>query len=268
MKRIIDLCFCIIIAVFVLVLPVCAESGALYTDPDTGYSVYIQDDADLLSDEEEAKLVEDMKPVTEFGNAVFVSNTKYNSSTPQLAKEYYRTYSGTDSGTLFMVDMYNRYIYIYSDGEIYKTVTRSYADTITDNTYAKASKELYYECASEAFGQIHTLLEGGKIARPMKVITNILMAVCIAVILNYELVMISRRKKYVSAEAAAAAISSFAAIAAITPKFLKVTKQYIPPATTSSGGGSSSGGFSGGGGGGGGFSGGGGSSGGGGGHRF
>ncbi|MBQ6489717.1 MAG: TPM domain-containing protein [Solobacterium sp.] len=266
MKRIIDLCFCII-AVFVLVLPVCAEGGPLYTDPDTGYSVYIQDDADILSPEEEAKLAEDMKPVTEFGNAVFVSNTEYNSSTPQLAKEYYRTYSGTDSGTLFMVDMYNRYIYIYSDGEIYKTVTRSYADTITDNTYAKASKGLYYECASEAFGQIHTLLEGGKVARPMKVITNILMAVCIAVILNYELVMISRRKKYVSAAQAAEAISSFAAIAAITPKFLKRTKTYIPPASVSSGGGSS-GGYSGGGGGGGFSGGGGGSSGGGGGHRF
>lgn len=266
MKKIISICICAI-AVFLPVLSVSAESGALYTDPDTGYSVYIQDDADLLSDEEEAKLVEDMKPVTEFGNAIFVSNTESNNSTPQLARDYYRTYSGTDSGTLFMVDMYNRYIYIFSDGEIYKTVTRSYADTITDNTYAKASKGLYYECASEAFGQIHTLLEGGKIARPMKVITNILMAVCIAVILNYQLVMISRRKKYVSEKAAAEAITSFAAIAAVTPKFLKVTKQYIPPAS-SSGGGSSSGGYSGGGGGGGGYSGGSSSSGGGGGHKF
>ena len=70
MKRIIDLLICIT-AVFVLVLPVFAEEGALYTNPDTGYSVYIRDDADLLSDEEEAKLAEDMKPVTEFGNAVF-----------------------------------------------------------------------------------------------------------------------------------------------------------------------------------------------------
>ena len=98
----------------------------------------------------------------------------------------------------------------------------------------------------------------------MKVITNILMAVCIAVILNYELVMISRRKKYAVPQAAAAAISSFAAIAAIRPIFQKLTKTYIPP-VSSSGGGSYHGGSSGGGG----FSGGGGgSSGGGGGHRF
>ena len=263
-KKIINICFCID-AAFLLSMPVSAADGALYTDPDTGYSVYIRDDADLLSDEEEAKLTEDMKPVTEYGNAVFVSSTApYSTSVQELAKGYYRTYSGTDSGTLFLVDMYKRYIYIFSDGAVYQTVTRSYADTITDNTYAKASRGLYYECASEAFTQIHTLLEGGKIARPMKVITNILMAVCIAVILNYELVMISRRKKYAVPQAAAAAISSFAAIAAIRPIFQKLTKTYIPP-VSSSGGGSYHGGSSGGGG----FSGGGGgSSGGGGGHRF
>ena len=62
-----------------------------------GYQVVIDDAADLLSDEEEAKLREDMKPITEYGGVAFVSNTEYASSASSLARDKFREFFGNDS---------------------------------------------------------------------------------------------------------------------------------------------------------------------------
>ena len=45
-----------------------------YTNPDTGYYVLIEDDANLLTDAEETKLATRMRSITKYGNAVFKSD--------------------------------------------------------------------------------------------------------------------------------------------------------------------------------------------------
>ncbi|MBE6122083.1 MAG: TPM domain-containing protein [Erysipelotrichaceae bacterium] len=241
-----------------------AESE-LFTDPDTGYSVYISDQADLLTDGEEQMLAEQMKQCTQYGHAVFATNSSPVSSASSEAERLYRIYAGYESGTLFLIDMHTRNLYIFSDGENYRTITRSYAESVTDNVYRMAGREEYYECASEVFSQVYTLLEGGRIARPMKVITNILLSAVIAVILNYMLADFSRRKKYANEAAAAAAISTFAAAQVLGRSKAGTRRVYDPPASDDSSSGSSGSSHSSGGGS---SSSGGSSSGGGGGHRF
>lgn len=180
-------------------LPCLAASGpddTVYTNEQTGYSVWIDDGADLLSELEETALCTDMQPITAFGNVLFVSVSENPYSAAGYAENYYYTKCPGESGTLFLVDMDNRVIQIYSDGSVYRVVTADYAYTITDNVYRYASSGSYYQCASKAYEQIYALLQGQKIAQPMKYISNLFLALLLALLVNYFLVrFLSRTRK-------------------------------------------------------------------------
>ena len=139
-------------AVFLLAAPSRVKADdKTYENPSTGYEARVLDEADLLTDQEEADLLEVMKPLTEYGNVLFASNDSYASDTASLSRSVRQRYYGSSSSTVFMIDMYNREIYIQSDGRIYRTVTKSYANTITDNVYTYATNGHYYACAAKAF---------------------------------------------------------------------------------------------------------------------
>lgn len=161
-----------------------------YTEqnPDTGYQVVIEDNADLLTGEQENSLAAVMRDITAYGNVAFKTIDNNHTSAESFARNYYKDQFGTKSGTLFLIDMDNRMLWIHSDGAVYRTVTKSYAETITDNVYRKASAADYYGCAVEVYGQIFTLLEGDRIAQPMKYISNILLAMILALLINYAVV--------------------------------------------------------------------------------
>ena len=243
-----------------LVLLLCHASAVdakTYHNPETGYRAYVEDDADLLKDSEELALLAKMKQVTSYGGAAFVSSQAEAESAGKLAESRYREFFGKDSGTLFLIDMYNRKIWIFSDGAIYKIITKGYANTITDNVFRKATYGHYYECAAEAFDQINLLLDGQAIAQPMKHISNALVAFVLALLLCYGFVKLTGLSLRPTAEAIlGAAVTSYALRNSKT-SFVGETKKY-DPVSHGSGGGSGGGGFFGGGG----------SSGGGGGHSF
>lgn len=171
-------------------------AGERYRNENTGYPVLVEDDADLLTDEEEDDLAELMKGITEYGG-VALKTIDYNSqSTQSYIRDYYADTFGQGSGTVFLIDMDNRNIWIHSNGRIYRVITRSYADTITDNVYKYASDADYYGCCHEAFSEMLTLLRGNRIAQPMKYISNILLSVIIALFIMYFVVRwISMSKK-------------------------------------------------------------------------
>jgi uncharacterized protein len=130
--------------------------------------------------------------------------------------------------------MEKRYLWIYSDGAIYKTVTNSYADTITDNVYSYASKEDYLTCASKAFEQVNTLLEGRRIAQPMKYISNALLAIVLALMINYFLVMTRSRSQKASDGQVLNGIFSKVAITNTHTEFVNQTRRYSPRSSSSS----------------------------------
>ncbi len=158
---------------------------ARYTNPITGYEAVIEDIAILLSAAELESLMEHVQPITEYGNVAFVTVKQTHYSSEETARNYYYDFFGTESGTLFLIDMDNRYIWIHSDGDVYKTINTNYANTITDNAYQLATDQKYYECAIKVYGEILTLLAGGKIAQPMKYICNVFLGFMIALLINF-----------------------------------------------------------------------------------
>lgn len=253
-----------LIAVFLFSMPECRAEEELAqnsnTNPDTGFRVVVEDDAELLTEEQCRKLAAVMEGITAYGNVAFKTVDVNTASTESYASSFYRKRFGTDSGTLFMIDMDNRNIWIYSDGAVYQVITTTNANTITDNVYRYASRGEYYECAAEAFRQINALLEGQRIARPMKYISNALLAMILALLINYGIVLRLTGLRKPGDREILGNIHRRFSYTKPTAVHTHQTKTYDP---VSSGGGGGSGGGHGGGGGGGGHS-----SGGGGGHSF
>ena len=228
-----------------------------YVNPDTGYQTVIEDDAELLSEEEEAALQELLEEITAYGNVAFKTIDNNYMSTENYARSYYKDMFGTASGTLFLIDMDNRIIWIHSDGAVYKVITTAYANTITDNVYRYASDEEYFVCAQKAFEQMLSLLQGQKIAQPMKYISNGLLAIILALLLNYGVVCVFAGAKKPGKKKMMENVPIQFSYTKPLAVFTHQTRTYNPVSSSSGGGG---GGSSGGGGGG--------RSGGGGGHRF
>ncbi|MBP5441719.1 MAG: TPM domain-containing protein [Treponema sp.] len=158
-----------------------------YTNSETGYTAILRDGADILSDEEEKKLLGDMKAVTEWGNAIFYSTYEGSGSSAEdfAATVYEDTFGKEVSGSIFLVDMDRRWLQIHTDGSVNRIITSNYCQSITDNIYKMASVGDYYSCAAEAYTEMTTLLKGGKISQPMKHASNALFAIIIAMIICY-----------------------------------------------------------------------------------
>ena len=260
------LCLCALL----MVLPqsaLAAETG------ESAYRVVIDDEADLLTEAQEADLHAIMEKVLPYGNAAFVSVDKNDITTERLAENKFMEFFGDTSGALLIIDMDSRYIQLIADGAVYRTVTRTRCNEIVDNIYTYASKGDYLACASKAFEQVTKLLEGQRVAAPFRYVTNAFLAICLALLGNFAFMSIQRRKKIrpenalnvkVAVNATGAAVKA-GAVAAVALTMLDQRRTKHVESSGSSGGGRSGGGggFSGGGGhSGGGFSGGGG------GHRF
>lgn len=212
----------------------------------TGYNVLLEDDADLLSEEEKAQLALEMQSITAYGNAAFKSVSCNDYSASYFAREFYHTQFGQASGALFLIDMDNREIYIFSDGAVYRTITAAYANTITDNVYRYASGGDYYGCASKAFAQVQSLLTGGRIAQPMKYISNALLALILASLINYFAAMLLSGSAKPSSGEILKSISTKFIFSNPQKHLIKQEKTYSPR-SSDSGGGHSSGSHSGGG---------------------
>ena len=146
----------------------------------------IMDNADLLTPEEESLLLDDMKPVLEYGGVAFVTNeTPYDGMASDLANRLCHDLFSGESGVVFLIDMYNRRIEIFSTGDIYKTLGTMWANSITDNIYTYATEGEYYTCAKQCFFQILTVLQGGRLSVPMRHVSNFLLSVGLVLIFLY-----------------------------------------------------------------------------------
>lgn len=244
---------------FIIMLFGFVNVNALSLEPEhnktSRYKVVIEDDAELLDEDELANLMEEMIPLTEYGHIAFKTISDNYTYTSSFASDYYHEKFGADSGTLFLIDMDNRMIYIFSDGENHKFITDNKAEIITDNVYTYASDERYYECASVAYEQLYTTLQGGKIAEPMRYISNTFIAITLGFFTTFIYVLISSGIRKASNNEILKGCTVSFNVADVRGVKTGQTRVYSPQ---------DSGGSSGGGGGGGG----GGSSGGGGGHSF
>ena len=222
-------------------------NAADYQNSDTSYQVVIEDQANLFSEKEKTQLKKEMQEITVYGNAALVTiiQNPY-ASTEQFIRNYYMEQFQGESGIVFLIDMDYRKIWIHCNGRIYRTITSSYADIITDNVYSYASKQEYYQCASKAFSQAVTLLRGEKIAQPMKYISNTFLALVLAFLINYFIVMMYSKSKKPSRTEGLMGIPMQYKMNYPRSQLVRETKRYSPIRSSGGGSGRSSGGGGGG----------------------
>ena len=214
-------------------------------------ALLVVDDARLLSEEEEARLIADYSVITEYMGAAFISTYSSPGTTAYFAEQCAIKYFRDDPAVLFLIDMDDREIYVYANGKAQETISRADARAITDNIYKSASRGDYYECADGAFRQIYAKCTGHELARPVKHITNALIAILLGVLINYFITVFSRTPKAerrTKGQIKASVSSQMAHMpgVALSVTFLNSVKHIK---SSSSGGGGGGGGHSGGGGG-------------------
>lgn len=246
---------CILLLGLLLLLP-------LGTRAEEGYTALVLDEADLLTEGEEQLLLLDMAALLPYGNALFLTVNQNASSSESLAQSRYLSAFGDTSGVVLLVDMDNRYIYLASHGDARKYLTDARSSAITDKLYTLASKEQYYLFAQKTFEQTAAVLEGGRVTAPLRYVTNALLALCLALAVNFCIVSLQHRKlspqnalKVKVAVNTASTVATVGAVAAVAATMLH--RRKTRHVESSSSGGGHGGGFSGGHSGGGGFSGGG-----------
>lgn len=240
-----------VVAILLLLVP-SIGAEAYYVEQNNTYMLIIDDGADLLTDIEETALVEIMRPVLDYGNVAYVSTDFNVGSTATYAEGLYYSMFGTSSGTLLLIDMYRRNLWIYSDGHVYSMITNGKAKSITDNSTHYATNGEYFRCVYDIFDQIVKVLHGQKISQPMKYISNALLALITAFAINYIVVISTARAHKVSDSTLVSTIrNKVGAISDPDIRFTYQTKRYNPPSSSGGGGGhgGGGGGHSGGGGG-------------------
>ncbi len=155
----------------------------------------VDDQASLLTESERSKLKQDYTKLTEYIDVALATVSKNSSTTEKYASSYMQKTFGSGAAVVFVIDMDNREIYIYSNQAGLATISRADARAITDNIYKLASQGKYYECADAAFSQILTKCEGGRIARPVKHITNLLIAIVLGILVNFFYAVWARSKE-------------------------------------------------------------------------
>jgi len=157
---------------------------------DSGYYVLVEDMAEILTYREEQQLATELRSISKYGSAAIVTLDQNDVGSSEDYAIYYSEFNfNKDSNTVFLIDMDNRNIWIYSYGYIGDEISSTDNNTITDNIYTYATNGDYYQCCSNEISQVYTLLKGGDIPRPMKHIGNAILAIILALILNYFLTM-------------------------------------------------------------------------------
>lgn len=214
-----------------------------YEDEESGYSFFIDDMADLFTDEEAEEMLNILYEISEYGYAgvVTIDENPFG-NTEAYANQYLLDYYGDGiSAVILVLDMDNRLITIWSDGYLERTVSPK-STTITDNIYKLASKGEYGECAIDGLAQINAVVNGQKIAQPMKYMSNAGLAIILSLVISYFVARITSSTSKANDNETRNAI--FSQFKLNNPKaiFSHQTKEYSPQSSDSSSGGGGGGG--------------------------
>ena len=244
MKKVISF----LLVLMMLIPGLAAAETKTQRNEETGYTAVIDDGAGLLDAAEFDGVFAAMMPVTETCHAGFYT---YGGDSKAYVMDKAREWANSvfpGTCTLFIIDMATRQLAVWSSTDIEKTMTRAKGYTITDNVFSYASRGDYSACAETAFNQMAKVLRGEKVSGPMRVISNILLAVLAAILLAY-LFISARMEQEVKVSLPEIATATVGAGAVIAAK--RLTRKVRHSSSSGGGGGfhGGGGGFSGGGGG-------------------
>lgn len=230
-------CFLLVSLAFPVGAAAAGNYNGLYLNRDTNYVAYVLDGADYLTYEEENQLIEDMIPLTEYTNVVYVTddnNIHYSESySESFATNCAETLFDNESAIVYLCD--NEYDYIIVQGDIKKFISNGQCRSITDNVYSYSADEEYYKAARKAFSQALDLIEGRKIAEPMKYICNAFIGLFVAFLICYSIISgKSKLKRATNSEMLEGAIN-WIELGQPDVQFVNTTRTYSPQSSSSGG---------------------------------
>ena len=237
-----------------------------YSNDDTEYSAVLLDMAGVIDKSDEKKLCSTLEDLTAYGNAMCLtavaSGYADESTARSLAKHYYESVFGSDTGLVAAVVLDSDlsggcmlWIESYKPGSVvYKTISVSIANTIADNAINDTKSTIRkndYDESWKFFGYLDVALtqclralDGLKIAQPMKYITSALLALILAVLVNFIIVRITNSPRKVSDEEVLKSIQAEMSVRDPRMILTNTTKTYSPRSSSSGGGGGGGGGGS------------------------
>jgi len=206
---------------------------ALYVNPSTHYGVYIDDRWGILTPSETKALAKSMESVTEYGNAVFLTEDR-SYSPGGYCESYYLCFFGEEvNGVLFYIDP--EWLYIYSEGDCNDAIGKKYADIITDNIYTYCKPGSYLRCSVDAFSQIHDVLEGKRVPQPMKYACNTILGLLIAFFITFLYVYKKSRLQVATDKLMLKGGDTFCNVSDVHSVMTNHTKVYSPRSSGGSG---------------------------------
>lgn len=150
------------------------------------YDFFIDDGARVLTDEQEEQLRANLDSFAQEGNIRIVTLSQNELTAKEYAREIYRHYQPQrEKVIVFVVDLDNRQIGFWGCTYLYQINSNYYDELIEENAYSYFNEEKYFECIDSAFSQYKTLADGGRICQPMKYIANGMLAISLAVFINF-----------------------------------------------------------------------------------
>ena len=161
------------------------------TNSKASFRAVVIDDANLLSDSEEAKLIDEMMPITEYANiAVCTVDTPTSLKDYERAREKRQELFGDSDSAVFMIDMYLRRVIIQRKGNMEKFFNNSMTNNITNNVAKYAHQERYYKTCSVAISQMADVINERNIPSPMKYMSNFSIAFILSLVLIFRIALL------------------------------------------------------------------------------
>jgi uncharacterized membrane protein YgcG len=187
--------------IFMLSCSICVDAAPeeQYTNGETGYKILVMDDANILTSDEEKQLVQDIIPVTVYGNAAVWTTEEYTDNELEQARLKRKELFVFDSACIFVINMNKnvRKLTIQSYGTINEFVTDSFARSITDNVKGYATSGDYYVCCKTAFSQILAVCENRHISEPLKISGYFVISLMAGLIISISLAFSKRQNALV-----------------------------------------------------------------------
>ena len=133
----------ILIAVTILtlaLLPLACANGEdiRETNEETGYTLVIHDEGNLVDTAEIDAVTESMRPVLQYANAGFLtypSGGSTSNSATKARKWGDQTFGSGTRFTVFIIDMSTRHLDLYASRPLSSTLTAAEERSIADNEY-------------------------------------------------------------------------------------------------------------------------------------
>ena len=170
------------------------QNGLTWKNSQTGFSVVIEDDLDLLTASEERSILDDMIPLTEYGSVAFWTTREESSSLQTQAEEQRRALFGEESSCIVVINKAYQQFSIQSSGQLAKMIPSARAGRIAAQGSSDLARGQTLNAVSGVFSRITALTGSSKTAESLRVFSNVCLSLMIGLTLTSAFVLRRRNR--------------------------------------------------------------------------